>query len=99
MLNGSKINNDIEERIRMYRIPVQSKYKRRRRQKPKNKFPKFLFFIGIVLALVFVVANHQINIGFDVNKTGIHSPIDLNFNFSPRRQNILLMGIFHFYTL
>ena len=93
MLNGQKMNNDIEERMRMYRTPVQPHYKRRRRQKQNNRFPKFLFFIGILLAVIFLFVNHQINIGYDSNKAGIHSPIDLNFNFSPRRQNILLMGV------
>lgn len=93
MLNGTRMNNDLEERIRMYRTPVQPQYKRRRRQKPNNRFPKFLLFVGIVLACIFAFVNHQINIGYTSGKAGIHSPIDLNFNFSPRRQNILLMGI------
>ena len=91
-MNGTKMNNDIEERMKMYRKPVQPHYKRRRRQS-KNHFPKFLVFIGIILAVIFAFVNHQIDIGYSPNKTNIHSPIDLNFNFSPRRQNILLMGI------
>ena len=93
MLKDKKMNNDLEERIRMYRTPIQPQYKRRRRQKPNNRFPMFLLIAGIILAVIFAVVNHQINIGFTSGKAGIHSPIDLNFNFSPRRQNILLMGI------
>ena len=93
MVNGSKMKNDIEERMRMYRTPVQPHYKRRRQKKQNNRFPRFLLLAGIILALVFAFVNHQIDIGYNPNKAGIHSPIDLNFNFSPRRQNILLMGI------
>ena len=94
MISGLKMNNDIEERMRMYRTPVRPQYRRRRRQRKPNRLPKFLLFIGILLALIFTFVNHQINIGYtSSNKSGIHTPIDLNFNFSPRRQNILLMGV------
>ena len=95
MINRSEMNNDIEERMRMYRVPVHSyQYRRRRRQKPKNKLPKLLLIVGVILACIFIFVNHQINIDYpSPNKSGIYSPIDLNFNFSPKRQNILLMGI------
>ncbi len=93
MLNGTKMNNDLEERMKMYRNPVQPHYKRRRQQKPKSRFPKFLIIVGAILAVIFAFVNHQIGVGYTPNKASIHSPIDLNFNFSPRRQNILLMGI------
>ena len=93
MINGSKMNNDIEERMKMYRASVQPHYKRRRRQKQNNRIPKLLFVAGIIFAALFIFAYHQINIGYSPDKTGAHSPLDLNFNFSPRRQNILLLGI------
>lgn len=94
MSNNIKMNNnEIEERMRLYRTPIQPHYKRRRRQKTNNNFPRLLLLAGIVLACIFLFVNHQIDLSYSPQKTAIHSPIDLNFNFSPRRQNILLMGI------
>lgn len=94
MINGYKTNNNFREGMSIHRIPVQAQYKKRRRNAPKNNFPKVLLLVGVVLAAIFAFVNHQINIGYNASsKIGVHSPLDLNFNFSPRRQNILLMGI------
>lgn len=86
--------NSLEERTQIYRIPIRPRYKRRRRPKKNNNFPKFLLLLGLIAAAVFYFINHQIETDFTPKTASqTHSPIDLNFNFSPKRQNILLMGI------
>ena len=88
------MNSSLEDRMQVYRIPVRPQYKRRRRPKRQNNFPKFMFFLALVVGCVFYFVNHQIEAeNIETTKNAIHSPIDFNFNFSPRTQNILLMGI------
>jgi len=86
--------NSLEERTQIYRIPIRPRYKRKRRPKKNNNFPKFLLLIGLIAGAIFYFINYQIETDFTPKTaTQSHNPIDLNFNFSPRRQNILLMGI------
>lgn len=86
--------NSLEERTQVYRIPIRPQYKRRRRPKKNNNFPKFLLLIGIICVAIFYFLNNKIETDFIAKtESKAHNPIDLNFNFSPRRQNILLMGV------
>lgn len=86
------MKNDLEDRMQVYRIPIRPQYKRRRRQKKQNPTPFFLVLI-LILAGVFYFLNNTFS--YDLGKTDNHNktPLDFNFNFSPRRQNILLMGV------
>ena len=85
--------NSIEDRIQTYRIPVRPRYKSRKRRK-KNNFPVFLVLIFLVSVGFFMLLNHQIRTDFMPNRIASgYGSLDLNFNFSPRRQNILLMGL------
>lgn len=91
---NNNLNSSLEDRMQVYRIPIRPQYKRRRRPKKQNNFPKFLLVLAFVVGCIFYIVNHQI----ESDKTqkvvsSTHSPLDFNFNFSPRTQNILLMGI------
>lgn len=81
------------DNIQVYRIPIRPQYKRRRRPKRKNNFPKFILFIAFIVFATFYFINNQDNFDLSNNAKSGHSALDLKFNFSPRRQNILLMGI------
>ena len=88
------MNSSLEERTQIYRIPIKPQYKRRRRPKKNNNFNKLFIIVMAVIVGIFAFANWQINSDTTAqNNSGSLSPLDLNFNFSPRRQNILLMGI------
>lgn len=88
------MNSSLEERTQIYRIPIKPQYKRRRRPKKNNNFSKIFILIMIAVVSIFAYANWQINNNFTAqNNQNAITPLDLNFNFSPRRQNILLMGI------
>ena len=85
--------NNLEDRIQTYRIPIRPRYKNRKRRK-KNNFPGFILLVFLVSVGVFLLLNHNIRTDFIPNRTAsAYNPLDLNFNFSPRRQNILLMGL------
>ena len=88
------MNSSLEERTQIYRIPIKPQYKRRRRPKKNNNFNKLFILVMLVIIGAFAYVNWQINTNFAAkeNNGGI-SPLDLNINFSPRRQNILLMGV------
>lgn len=88
------MNSSLEDRMQVYRIPIRPQYKRRRRPKKQNNFPKFMLFLALIVGCIFYFVNHKIesdNLASVPNS--LHSPIDFNFNFSPRTQNILVMGI------
>ncbi len=88
------MNSSLEERTQIYRIPIKPQYKRRRRPKKNNNFSKIFILIMIAVVSIFAYVNWQINNNFTAqNNQNAITPLDLNFNFSPRRQNILLMGI------
>ena len=88
------MNSSLEERTQIYRIPIKPQYKRRRRPKKNNNFSKIFILIMIAVVGIFAYVNWQINNNFTAqNNQNAITPLDLNFNFSPRRQNILLMGI------
>ena len=86
--------NSLDERTEIYRVPIRPRYKRRRQQKKPNNFFKF-FDVVIISAIVsFIFMNYQIKTDYTPKKVvSNYSARDLNFHFSPRRQNILLMGI------
>lgn len=88
------MNSSLEDRMQVYRIPIRPQYKRRRRPKRQNNFPKFLLLLAFIVGCVFYIVNHQIETE-EVEKVAAssHAPIDFSFNFSPRTQNILLMGV------
>lgn len=81
--------------MQVYRIPIRPQYKRRRRPKRKNNFPKFLLFLALIVGCIYYFVNHSIENDNVVasNSSITRSPLDFNFNFSPRTQNILLMGV------
>lgn len=86
--------NNLENKNQSYRIPITPQYKRRRHQQRQNNFPKFLLILAIICAGIFYYVNNQIENDFEPKTVNTsHSPLDINFNFSPRRQNILLMGV------
>lgn len=93
--DGNKMNSSLEERMQVYRIPIRPQYKRRRRPRKQNNFPKFLLFLALVVGCIFYFVNHSIEQDTTVSaQSGVtHSPLDFNFNFSPRTHNILVMGI------
>ena len=92
-IHGKKMNN-LEERTHIYRVPIRPQYRRRKRPKKSNNSLKFIFFIAAICFLTYFFINHQSEINFLSNENSKgHSPIDISFNFSPRRQNILLMGV------
>ncbi len=75
------MNSGLEDKTQIYRIPIKTQYRRKKRHpKPNNNFQAFYFLNYTDLPLKSAAS-------------GVNSPIDLNFNFSPKRQNILLMGI------
>lgn len=88
------MNSSLEDRMQVYRIPIRPQYKRRRRPRKQNNFPRFMLFMALIVGCVFYFVNHSIesdNLAAAPN--ALHSPIDFNFNFSPRTQNILVMGV------
>ena len=88
------MNSSLEERTQIYRIPIRPQYKRRRRPKKNNNFNKLFILVMVAIIAIFAYVNCQINNDFTAqNNSNSISPIDLNFNFSPKRQNILLMGV------
>lgn len=88
------MNSSLEERTQIYRIPIRPQYKRRRRPKKNNNFNKLFILVMVAIIAIFAYVNWQINNDFIAqNNSNTISPIDLNFNFSPKRQNILLMGV------
>lgn len=88
------MNSSIEDRTQVYRIPIKSQYrKRRKRPKNNNNLLKLILSVAIVVFCVIYFINHKAELGFKDTAAQSHSGLDLSFNFSPRRQNILLMGI------
>jgi len=88
------MNSSLEDRMQVYRIPIRPQYKRRRRPRKQNNFPKFMLFLALVVGCVFYFVNHKIESdNMAAAPNALHSPIDFNFNFSPRTQNILVMGV------
>ena len=92
--NANRLNSSLEDRMQVYRIPIRPQYKRRRRIKKPNNFPKFMLLMALVVGCIFYFVNHSIeNDNSAGTSTHLRSPIDFNFNFSPRTQNLLLMGV------
>jgi len=88
------MKSSLEDRMQVYRIPIRPQYKRRRRPKKQNNFPKFMLFLALVVGCIFYFVNHKIESdNMAAAPNALHSPIDFNFNFSPRTQNILVMGV------
>ena len=85
-------NNDLDERIRAYRVPIRSHYRRKKRKTSSVGFLKFLVILLIVLSGFLWYAHHNIEAEL-ADISGKHSALDFSFNFSPKRQNILLMGV------
>ena len=88
------MNSSLEERTQVYRIPIKPQYKRRRRARKRNNFPKFMLFLALIIGCIFYFVNCKIESeNAQVATNNVHSPIDFNINLSPRTQNILVMGI------
>lgn len=89
------MNSSLEDRMQVYRIPIRPQYKRRRRPKKQNNFPKFMLFLALVVGCIFYFVNRSIEADSNASATSAvsRSPIDFNFNFSPRTHNILVMGV------
>ena len=90
-----KMNSSLEDRTQVYRIPIRAQYaKRRKRPKNNNNFFKFVILLLIVGAMAYFFLNYLPAFNLDSSDDNKNrSQLDLNFNFSPRRQNILLMGV------
>ena len=91
------MNNTLQSRNNYtYRMPMQSQYRRVRRRRPKRSngfFKYFLFFVILFSGIIYAINSDlfkKIHIPMEATP---RSAIDFNFNFSPRRQNILLMGV------
>lgn len=92
--NFNKMNSDLEDRMQVYRIPIRPQYKRRRRPRKQNNFPRFMLFLALIVGCIFYFVNHSIEADSNPStSSATHSAIDFNFNFSPRIQNILVMGV------
>ena len=88
------MNSSLEERTQVYRIPIKPQYKRRRRARKRNNFPKFMLFLALIIGCIFYFVNCKIESeNTQIATNNIHSPIDFNINLSPKTQNILVMGI------
>ena len=89
------MNSSLEDRTQVYRIPIRAQYaKRRKRPKNNNNFFKFVILLLIVGAMAYFFLNYLPAFNLDSSDDNKNrSQLDLNFNFSPRRQNILLMGV------
>lgn len=84
-------NSSLDNRPEISQIPRAPRYRRRRRPKKQHKFLKFLIFVMLIsVGVYFYLDNQKVN--FDP-QTVNSSTFDMNFNLSPRRQNILLMGV------
>lgn len=93
--DGNKMNSSLEERMQVYRIPIRPQYKRRRRPRKQNNFPKFMLFLALIVGCIFYFVNHSIeqDTTASAQSSVTRSPLDFNFNFSPRTHNILVMGV------
>ena len=89
---GNKMNSSLEDRTQVYRIPIRPQYKRRRRPKKNNNLPKFVLIFALLAGIFFYFLNNPINLNLKADSTQ-NGGMDFSFNFSPRRQNILLMGV------
>lgn len=90
------MNRSLEERTQVYRIPIKPQYKRRRRQRKPNHFPKILLLLALIIGSIYYFVNTDLGTNIINQKpevTAHRSPLDFNFNFSPKTQNILLMGV------
>lgn len=86
--------NTVEDKIDIYKIPIRPRYKRRRQQKRPNNFLKFIVLVVLLVFGACYLINSQIRRDFTPKDAAVnYAAKDLNFHFSPRRQNILLMGI------
>ncbi len=86
-------NSSLDNRIKTRRTPVRPQYRRKRRPKKQNSFPLFFIFVLVVgFSIYHYFTAHNLDLLSKVPGKN-HSPLELNFSFSPRRQNILLMGV------
>ncbi|MBR5304470.1 MAG: LCP family protein [Candidatus Gastranaerophilales bacterium] len=94
MSRDNNMNSSLDDRMQVYRIPIRPQYKRRRRPKKQNNFPRFLLFLAVIVGCIFYFVNHKIESDTSAPvASSSRSPIDFNFNFSPRTQNILVLGV------
>ena len=89
---GNKMNSSLEERTQVYRIPIRPQYKRRKRPKKNNNLPKLILIVALFAGIVFYFLNNPIDLNLKADSSQ-NNGMDFSFNFSPRRQNILLMGV------
>ena len=87
------MNSSLEERTQVYRIPIRPQYKRRRRPKKNNNFIKLLLMLVIIGVGSYNLMHHTSMPTLPSKDPKINTALDFNFNFSPKRQNILLMGV------
>ncbi len=90
------MNNTLQSRNYSYRTPIQQQYRRVKRRRPKKSngfFKYFIFFVLLFSAILYLVKSDFLSNFTASEETKKHNTLDFNFNFSPRRQNILLMGV------
>ncbi len=83
-----------QKQTQIYRTPIKSQYRRRRRPKNNNNFLKIILLFAVVAFSTFYFLNNRLDASIkSLSTTQGKGALDLSFNFSPRRQNILLMGV------
>lgn len=90
------MNSTLQSRNYTYRVPIQPQYRRVKRRRPKrnNGFFRFFLLFVILFSAILYFINSDYMPRIDISdKTKNINALDFNFNFSPRRQNILLMGV------
>ena len=90
------MNNTLQSRNYSYRTPMQQQYRRVKRRRPKKNngfFKYFIFFVLLFSAVLYLLKSDFLSNFGATEEVKKHNALDFNFNFSPRRQNILLMGV------
>lgn len=90
------MNNTLQSRNYSYRTPIQSQYRRVKRRRPKkgnNFFKFFILFVLLFGGVLYLIKSDFISNFNLAEEAKQHNTLDFKFNFSPRRQNILLMGV------
>ena len=61
------MNSSLEDRTQIYRIPIRPQYKRRRRPKKRNNFPKFLLLLALIVFGIYHLIDNQVKTDFKPN--------------------------------
>ena len=84
---------ELETRMRMYRVPVHPQNNRKKHTKPKKPNFRTIFMLCFVLVCAVLIYNIFSNFEFSFRPQDVNSSPLESFHFSPKRQNILFMGV------